>query len=347
MNVTEDALRDYVKLFHETLDATAKEFLPDEHRGSLLHASLLPARIVGYVSTQFGAGIEYVPAPHTEIDIVRGSSRVEDLFVQAPPQTRNSGPMYRVQEGQGQFLDTGGVFRLTLEGAFPFRLLGPNAAFRFGEVAFKIGQWRREVEYAEIFGKREAEFWSKERAIVRAKDEVLAALAQAKRADARHLTLPEYITKFKERTVLLLGDYDGGGLERLNKMAEVLSLREYDPIMIKDFPDQPVQDLSQKVATIGSLARFVIVDDSTKSGHLVEVQLCRQHNWITVLLRHGGKGASWMTAGASITSNVILEQEYNETNLAESLAKAVQWAEGKVSQLQRRFDGIFPWRMRD
>ena len=235
--------------------------------------------------------------------------------------------MLRVQEGQGNFLDAGGVFQLTLEGAFPFRLLGPNAAFRFGQVAFKIGQWQREVEYAEIFGKREAEFWSKEQAIARAKDEVLAALAQTKRADARHLTLPEYITKFKERTVLLLGDYDGGGLERLNKMADALTSRGYDPIMIKDLPDQPVQDLSQKVATVGSLARFVIVDDSTKSGHLVEVQLCRLHNWITVLLRKGGKGASWMTAGASITSNVILEQEYDETNLVESLAKAAQWAE--------------------
>ena len=346
MNLTEDALRDYIGVFHETLDATANQFLPAEHRGSLLHASLLPARIVGYVSTQIGAGIEYTPAAHTVIEIVRGSSRVEDLFVQAPPRTRSLDPMFRIPEGQGGFLDTGGVFHITLEGGFPFRLSGPNAAFRFGKVAFKIGSWQRQVEFAEIFGNRTTEFWSKDKAVARAKDEVLAALAQTKRAEFRHLSLPEYIAKFKERTVLLLGDYDDAGLERLQNMATALSSLGYDPILIKDVPDQPVQDLPQKVATIGSLARFIVVDDSTKSGHLAEVQLCRLHNWITLLLRQGGKGASWMTAGASITSNVILEQEYDEANSDASIAKAIQWAEAKISELARRFDGVFPWRMK-
>jgi hypothetical protein len=221
VNVTEDALRDYIELFHETLDATAKQFLPEEHRRSLLHASLLPARIVGYISTQFGAGIEYTPSAHTEICIVRGSSRVEDLLVQAPPQARVLGPMLNVREGPGAFHDPGGVFRLTLEGGFPFRLLGPNAVIRFGEVVFKIGPWHRDVEYAEIFGNRTREFWSKEQAITR-----------------------------------------------------------------------------------------------------------------------------WMTAGASITSNVVLEQAYDEANLDEAIATAVKWAEEKISALDRKFDGLFPWRMR-
>jgi len=345
VNLTEDGLRDYIGLFHETLDATANQFLSQEHRGSLLHASLLPARIIGYVSTQFGAGIEYTSADHTEIHIVRGSSRVEDLFVQAPPHARAIGPMFQIQEGTGEFLNSGGAFRLTLEGSFPFRLSGPKTAFRLGDVAFKIGPWKRDVEYAEIFGNRSIEFWSKEQAIARAKDEVLAALAQTKRAEARHLSMPEYITKFKEKTVLLLGDYDEPGLKRLESMAAALSLRGYDPILIKDLPDQLVQDLPQKVSTIGYLARFVVVDDSTASGHLAEVQLCRQHDWITVLLRQGGKGASWMTAGASFTSNVILEQGYDELNLEPSIAKAAQWAEGKIEELERKFNNIFPWRM--
>jgi hypothetical protein len=320
-------------------------FLPAEHRRSLLHASLLPARIVGYVSTQFGAGIEYKPAERTEIQIVRGSARVEDLFVQAPSRAREIGPMLRVQEGMSGFHNTGGVFRLTLDGGFPFRLAGPNAGFRVGEAAFKIGAWRREVAYAEIFGNRTQEFWSKEQAISRAKDEVLAALAQTKRAEERRLSLPEYIAKFKERTVLLLGDYDDVGTERLRRLAAVLTERGYDPIRIKDVPDLPTQDLSQKVATIGSLARFVVVDDSTKSGHLVEVQLCRTYNWITVLLRQGGTGASWMTAGASFTSNVILEQGYDEATPREAIDVAIQWAEAKIIELQRKFDALFPWRM--
>ena len=346
MNVTEDALRAYIDLFHSTLEETAQQFLAEDTRAQLLHASLLPARIVGYVSTQFGAGIEYCPADRTEIDIVRGSARVEDLFVQAPQRARDLGPMFRVQEGSGEFLNAGGVFRLTLEGGFPFRLAGANSAFRFGEVAFRIGGWQRHVEYAEIFGNRTAAFWSTEQAIARAKDEVLAAMAQAKRAATRELPLPEYITKFQERTVLLLGDYDEQGLRRLRRIADLLAERGYDPILIKDIPDQPVQDIAQKVATIGFLSRFVFVDDSTKSGHLMEVQLCKSHSWITVLLRQDGIGGSWMTAGASIASNVILEQAYDSESPDSAIADSIEWAERKIAELERGFNATYPWRMR-
>ena len=346
MNVTEDTLRSYIGLFHSTLEETARQFLAEDYRAQLLHASLLPARIVGYVSTQFGAGIEYFPAERTEIEIFRGSARVEDLFVQAPQRARDIGPMFRVQEGGGQFLNASGVFHLTLKGGFPFRLSGAKSAFRFGEVAFKIGNWQRDVEYAEIFGDRTAAFWSSEQAIARAKDEVLAAIAQTKRAENRQLPLPEYITKFRERTVLLLGDYDEQGLDRLRRIASLLSEGGYDPILIRDLPDQPVQDIAQKVATIGFLSRFVFVDDSTKSGHLMEVQLCKTHGWITVLLRQDGIGASWMTAGASVASNVILEQAYDSKLPDAAIAASVKWAEGKFAELERRFNATYPWRMR-
>lgn len=345
MNVTEDEMQQYISLFHETLEATANHFLPAEHRRSVLHSSLVPAQIIGYVSTQFGAGIEYKPADRTEIKIVRGSARVEDLFVQAPHRIQEIGPLIRVQEGASTYHNTGGIFRLTLAGGFPFRLAGLNAGFRVGDARFKFGDWQREVVFAEIFGNRTQEFWSREQAISRAKDEVLAALAQTKRAEERHLSLPEYIARFKEKSVLLLGDYDEDGTGRLRRLATVLSERGYDPILIKDVPDLPAQDLSQKVATIGSLARFVIVDDSTKSGHLLEVQLCHNYNWITVLLRQGGIGASWMTAGASFTSNVILEQGYDEADPDKAVELAIQWAEAKINELQRKFDAIFPWRM--
>lgn len=324
---------------------TANRFLAVENQDQLLHTARLPARIIGYVSTQFGVGIEYCPASRTTIEIVRGSARVEDLFVQSPPRLRKSGPMINVQEGSGEFLNAGGVFRLTLEGGFPFRLLGSNSTFRVGEVAFKIGTWTRYVEYAEMFGNRTASFWTAEQAVARAKDEVLAALAQTKRASERQLPLLDYIAKFKERTVLILGDYDEPGLERLSRIATLIADCGYDPILIKDLPDQPVQDLAQKVATIGFLSRFVLVDDSTKSGHLMEVQICKSHDWITVLLRKDGIGASWMTAGASIASNVILEQAYDPNAPEAAVAASVQWAEQKIAELERKFNATYPWRM--
>ncbi len=330
MNVTEDAFRTYLNLFHQTVETTAQQFLPPEHKTSLLHLSLLPARIIGYVSTQFGVAIEYIPSSQTEVQIVRGSARIEDIFVQAPPFASHLNPMFNVQEGPPGIIYSGGLFRLTVDGTFPFRLAGINASFRFGEVAFKIGGWHRDVEYAEVYGNRTTEFWSPEQAIARAKDEVLAALVQTKRAQEKNLSLVDYIQQFKERTVLLLGDYDNAGLERLRKIREIIVAHGYEPILIKDIPDQPVQDLPQKVSTIGALARFVVVDDSSKSGHLMEVQLCKLNNWVTILLRNNGQGGSWMTAGASVLSNVILEQGYDQENLTTRVSEAIGWAENKI-----------------
>lgn len=101
----------------------------------------------------------------------------------------------------------------------------------------------------------------------------------------------------------------------------------------------------QKASTIGGLARFVVIDDSTKSGHLAEVQLSQNHNWITVLLRRDGKGASWVTAGVSSLSNVILEQSYDESNPHEGIDTAIRWAEDKIVELDRKFNEAYPWRM--
>ncbi len=61
-NVTDHMLYEYVETFHETLRQTASEFLAENDQKRLLHAALLPAKITGYVSTQFGVALEYEPA---------------------------------------------------------------------------------------------------------------------------------------------------------------------------------------------------------------------------------------------------------------------------------------------
>ena len=88
-NVTEEALRQYIETFHETLASATEKYLPEGHRKFSAHTSLLPAKIIGYVSTQFGTGIEYLPAEKTEIEIRRGSARIEDLLFRAPSYMRS------------------------------------------------------------------------------------------------------------------------------------------------------------------------------------------------------------------------------------------------------------------
>jgi len=340
LNVTADELQAYIKSFHQCLESVADQFLPQEHRKELFHTALLPARITGYVSTQLGVAIEYERAAETSIQVVTGSARIEDLFVQAPARARTIGPLFNIA-ARGC-----GFAKLTLAGAFPFRLTAANASVSFEDVAFEIGPWRREVQFAEVFASRNAADWSQGKAESRAKDEVLAALVQLTRAHEKQTSIADYIDQFKNKTVLVLGDYDNNGLSRLTNISAALTSRGYEPLLIKDIPDHPHHDIPQKVVAIGAISRFVVVDDSSKSGHLLEVQLCKQNSWVTVLLRAGGVGGSWMTAGAAHASNVILELAYDPSSPDQAVAEAVQWAETKLKEVERKFESTYPWRAR-
>ena len=340
MKITEEDLRRYIELFYSTLESTARDFLPEDIRNNILHLSLLPARIIGYVSTQFGVAIEYKPAETTHIQIFRGSARVEDLFVQAPRKFQDVGPILRI---------VGSNFRLIggfLANGFPFRLDNEDAYVSFDNVLFRIKSWKREVHFAEVFGNRSQEYWSSEKAVSRAKDEVLAALVEVKRARDRNSTIWEYINKFKDKTILVLGDYDDDGLIRLDVIRRSLIQLGYDPLLIKDVPEYPHQDLPQKVTLCGCLSRFVVVDDSSKSGQLAEIPLCKNNNWVTILLHAEGQHGSWMTVGASYHSNVILEKSYNPASpdIIINIKEATDWAEQKLQELERKFNDTYPWR---
>jgi len=339
MNVTEDELKKYIEVFHSTLENTAKKFLKNELQKEILHLSLLPAKITGYVSTQYGVAITYEPSDKTIILIQRGSSRVEDLVVTAPRSIRKMAPLVK-NSGKNNLFHS-----CSFSGQFPFRLSGPDASLFLYEVDFMAHNWKQHINYAEIYANRLKIFWNTENAVSRAKDEVLSALVESNRAVERSLSIHEYISKYKKKTVLVLGDYGNDGLKRLKTISGVLDEIGYKPLLVKDIPDNIYQDLSQKVVAIGSIVRFVIVDDSSKSGHLMELDLCKQNNWVTILLRAGDGNSSWMSAGISQYSKVILEKSYDVNNPKSAITEAVAWAEERLNELKDRFGDIYPWRI--
>lgn len=343
MNATEAILASYVEELHRTLADVSGRFFSPEHSKRLLHNSLLPATITCYVSTQFGVGFEYFPAAETKIKTIRGSARVEDLFVQSPKRLRHISPMFDIGGANSQ------ISRLTLadEYGFPFRLNRNEASVTFWQVRFACEalKWKRYVEYAEIYGDRRASRWSLEAAQSRAKDEVLAALFLTQRAAKANKKLDEYVSSFREKTVLLLGAYDSAGENRLKSIAACLEELGYEPVLVKDIPDFEHYDLPQKVVAIGAVSRFIVFDDSSPSGHLSEFELCRSNRWVTLVLRADGLGASWMTAGASLASNVILEATYHPSNPKPAVEEATKWAENRLSGLKEKLNALYPWRL--
>lgn len=338
-NVTADHFRQFVETFHSVLDETGSACLTPDNKAQLLHVALLPANITAYVSTQHGVAIEYESTSQTTINIIRGSARVEDLLVKVPRFLRNLRPLIDVPTSNIW------IEGFTVEGTF--RLTSSRASLTFKNVDFRAGEWTRRIEFAEVWANRAAENWSPERAELRAKDEVLAGMVEAARAQERQVSVSEYIATFKSKTVLVLGAYDRLGLGRLTAIAKALADIGYSPLLIKDVPDHPHHDLSQKVSAVGTISRFIVIDDSAKSGHLVEAQICKQNAWVTALVRAKGEFSSWMTAGFSTSSNVLLEHEYDPNDPLTAMKRVSEWAERTLNELQRKFTNTYPWRSED
>jgi hypothetical protein len=334
-------VRRYVETLHDTVREVGGRFFTPDRAKQLLHNSLVPARITCYVSTNFGVAVEYSSAPRTTIESRRGSARVEDLIFQAPSRLKDVGPMFRIAGSNTA------IIGLVLADAFPMRLNTEDADVTLRNVSFACDalRWKRKLEYAELYGSRRASRWSSAAAQSRAKDEILAALFLAQRADKFSTKLEEYVASFRRKTVLVLGSYDPEGKRRLQSIAAALEQTGYEPVLVEDIPEFEHYDLSQKVVAIGAVSRFIVIDDSTPSGHLAEVELCRTNRWVTAILRADARGASWMTAGASITSNVMLEAAYDPESPQSAVDEATRWAEARLAELKNQLDALYPWRM--
>jgi hypothetical protein len=337
MNVNKDDFLRYLDLFHSVLDIAARQDLPSDILKKLRYLSYYPCKVIGYISTQFGIGFEYLQSPLFDIEIITGSSRVEDLFLHAPKNLRKTPPL----------IMTAGLvnlFNCTIEGAFPFRLSGDNSKVIMGGVVFRADPWIKCVLYAELHGNRKLDNWSPDKAVARAKNVVLSALVDLSQASLKKVSIDQYIDQYKERTVLLLGDYGIEGLKRLHLIKNILIKYNYEPILSKDIPDHPYHDLSQKIIAIGAISRFIVIDDSSKSGHIMELNICKNNDWITIILRTHESSASWMTASASHYSNVIIEKSYDPHSADESIKECIDWAEDKLLEFEEKLKNIYPWR---
>jgi hypothetical protein len=338
VNVTEDLLRRYIEQFNGTFLETAHAFLPKEVLELLLRYPLIRGNIIGYVSTQFGAGFEYLGQGLPDITIHRSSRRIEDLFTDAPKRVRKLQPLIEIP-GSNVILA-----KVTTDGRFPFRLTSEQASVRLINVRFTAQGWSRDVAYAELYGNRTAEFWSEVNAVRKAKDEILLAILDLKQAKKQSLPISEYLREFKQKAVLVLGDFSAEGRGRLKAIQDVLAELGYSPISLDQIPDDFNYDLQQKAITIGSVVRFVVIDDSSKSGHLVEFVHAQTNRWVTIVLRLEGSESSFMTHGVSSFSKVIRECTYSFANLPEVLNESVQWAERTITEIQRAGMRTYPWR---
>ena len=338
-NITEQGIRAYLSTFLDTLESTSTQYLDTTDKRKLVHLSLLPAKITCYLSTQFGIAFEYSAAESTSIEVIRGSARVEDLLFPVSTRWRTTKPMFEITGPNNKISGRGA----SVVGAFPIRLTSTTASLVLSNTRFEIGQYEKWVSYVELFGDRLASNWTEEHAVSRAKDEILVALVQKNEANRRGVSIEEFIRTSKESMVLVLGSYDGPGEQRLELITASLARAGYVPVLLKDIPDHPHHDLNQKCVALGSVARFVVVDDSSPSGHLSEFVSCQENNWVTILMHCDGQRSSFMTSMAHFDSNVIKEFDYSSSTLDSVVDKAAQWAEATLKKRSAQMESAYPW----
>jgi hypothetical protein len=346
--VTAEALKLYLETFHSSLRASATRFLPAGLANSTTHMAQLPARLTAYVSTQHGVAIDYDPNPADSgagpipVEVIVGSLRVEHLVLRHAGAPRAMLRSTRLLDVQGlNWLWVG----IHLGGPFEVRtgahIVFDRCLFSWEERGRQVWSWG--TSWLEIYGDRNADDWTPTKAVERAKDEVLSALFEYHRAQSKGLSLKEYYAKHRERSVLVLGSYSDEGMTRLRAIEHRLAELGYEPILLCDVPDQDAQTLEQKVVMVGSLSRFVILDDSEKSGQLAELALCKTNGWVTVVLQPSGHPSSAMSAAASALSNVIRETPYELGFIASALTSSVEWAEAKRVAIGRTLHAAYPW----
>ena len=336
-----EQLREYLEMFHRIYREKVAAVIPEAYRKQLVRVHYLEgARIIGYVSTSWGAGYQYQTGKPEEIDVLSRSARIEEIVFECP---------------RGNIQDNAKTWillrapRLRIVGfkmseKLPLRLDTPDASATLENLDIDFRGRSTHIGFAEIFADRSVEFWSKERAIERAMDEVIEATICVAGIERFKTSLADFLERFKNGHVLLLGDFSEEGLRRIEAIKQVIESKDYYAFTLNDVREPPGCDLRQKLTAVASVCRFVVVDDSSRAGQSAEIPIIESLRVVTIILRLRGSNATLVNRPLEATSKVIREAEYGDASLAEILGESITWAESQLSNLSRQYAKTYPWR---
>jgi hypothetical protein len=338
-NLREEGLEAYLRTFESTYRDTVEAHIEPGLRAGLERYGLLDRRLIGYVSTNFGVAFEYTEEPRGDkgIETVRGSQRIEHIVYRGIPARQRDVAMIRVAGRNTR------IMGMTLEGAAPVLLGAREADVILSRVRAVVGPWRRSFHHLEMYGDRAADRWTDAVAVGKAKDEVLVAALDQQQLQRREVGLGEFLERFKERQVLVLGDFKAGR-DRLEEIASALRELSYEPVLLDAIPDPFDYDLRQKFTAVAHVCRFLVFEDSTAAGQLWEMANAQGSGLVRIVLRQSGTHSSFMSVGQDITSNVVHELDYELGGLAPAVGEAAQWAEQRIEELRDERAALYPWR---
>jgi uncharacterized protein YjbI with pentapeptide repeats len=107
--------------------------------------------------------------------------------------------------------------------------------------------------------------------------------------------LVEVIGSLKSNTVVILGsDSESGSMEQLEKIGEKAKNWGFTPIIVKKIKEIEGESFTKKAIMYSLLAKFVIIENSKPSGHILEFNKVLELGCIVCVLQERGKLATWL-----------------------------------------------------
>lgn len=153
-----------------------------------------------------------------------------------------------------------------------------------------------------------------------------------------------FVSRLKQRQVVILGKDTGPESERLRWIAEILLELGYEPVIVKDEPDIPEISNEEKVLVFMNTSRFAVVENSFASGEIAELKMSSANRIISACVRETGRGSTWMLSGYPVDFNFIQEFEYDGSHesLRRSLQQATKWAEDRIVERRKYYQANYP-----
>lgn len=154
-----------------------------------------------------------------------------------------------------------------------------------------------------------------------------------------------YIQKYRKDCILIIGnDTDKDSLLRLQRIQEKLRSLNYEGVLLKDYPDIQEQSIEEKMNLFGSLAKFVICENSYYSGHIDELSICARNRFVTVIMQETRRYTTYLQMCYPIDFSFIKKIEYKLDSLEDNVTKAVQIGESLVIRRKRALNREYKYR---
>src|SRR5699024_4221587 len=113
-------------------------------------------------------------------------------------------------------------------------------------------------------------------------------------------------------SVLVLGKDTDGYMKNLETIAENLKNARIKPIIIKKEEDFIEEKITQKVLRFALQSKYVIIENTESSGHLIEFEKLKMTEKIIAILQKKGQGATWLTEDSFIGRTDIKKFTYSD-----------------------------------